>query len=93
MIPNTPFLEWHYIKNKFFLKKNQLLKNKSQLKKIPISIVQSDYDFLCPPYNSYIFSDELPKCEILRVEIAGHYISDPGVKEKMKKLLDDYEKK
>ncbi len=48
-IPNTPFLEWHYIKNNFFLKPNQLLKYKNKLSKIPISIIQSDYDLLCPP--------------------------------------------
>ena len=92
-LPNTPFLEWHYIKNNFFLKPNQLLKNKNKLRNIPINIIQSDYDLLCPPSTSYNFARGLDLCKIHRVESAGHYISDPGVKEKMKQLLDDYEQK
>ena len=92
LIPNTPFLEWHYIKNNFFLKPNQLLKNKKKLSKIPISIIQSDYDLLCPPLTSFNFASGLPNCKIFRIASAGHYISDPGVKEMMKKLLDEYEK-
>jgi len=93
VLPNTPFIEWHYIKNNFFLKTNQLLKNKKKLNKIPISIVQSDYDLLCPPSTSYNFASGLVNCKIFRVECAGHYISDPGVKEKIRQLLDEYEKK
>ena len=93
MLPNTPFIEWHYIKNNFFLKVNQLLKNKRKLNKIPIAIVQSDYDLLCPPSTSFNFASGLANCKIFRVECAGHYISDPGVQEKMKQLLDEYEKK
>ena len=92
LIPNTPFLEWHYIKNNFFLKPNQLLKNKHKLSKIQISIIQSDYDLLCPPLTSYNFASGLPNCKVFRISNAGHYISDPGVREMMKKLLDEYEK-
>ena len=36
ILPNTPFLEWHYIKNNFFLKPNQLLKHKKKLSNIKI---------------------------------------------------------
>ena len=56
ILPNTPFLEWHYIKNNFFLKPNQLLKYKKKLSKIEISIIQSDYDLLCPPETSFNFA-------------------------------------
>ncbi|MAJ24225.1 MAG: prolyl aminopeptidase [Rickettsiales bacterium] len=90
-LPNTPFMEWHYIKNYFFLEENQLHNNKEYLEKITIDIVQGDYDLLCPPSTSYSFSKGLNKCNIHRVENAGHYVSDPGIKEKMKYLLDNYE--
>ena len=92
ILPNTPFLEWHYIKNNFFLKPNQLLRYKKKLSKIPISIIQSDYDLLCPPQISFNFALGLTHCKVFRIASAGHYISDPGVKEMMKKLLDEYEK-
>ena len=88
-LPNTPFMEWHYIKNNFFLKENQLIKQKRKLVNVPISIIQSNYDLLCPPYTSFIFSQELNKTKIHKISKAGHYISDPGVKEKMKELVDD----
>ncbi len=87
--PNTPFLENYYIKNNFFLKKNQLLDNKNSLKNIPISIIQGDYDLLCPPINSFLFSKNLPRVKIIKAYEAGHYISDPGIKELMKKEIDE----
>ena len=92
ILPNTPFLEWHYIKNNFFLKPNQLLKHKKKLSNIKISIIQSDYDLLCPPQTSFNFASGLSNCKVIRIANAGHYISDPGVKEMMKQLLDEYEK-
>ncbi|MEC8100376.1 MAG: alpha/beta fold hydrolase [Pseudomonadota bacterium] len=88
-VPNTPFLENHYIKNNFFLKDNQLLNNKNVLKNIKISIIQGQYDFLCPPINSFLFSSGLPKAEVIKVNKAGHYVSDPEVKEIMRKKIDD----
>ena len=86
--PNTPFLENYYIKNNFFLKKNQLLNNKRRLQNIPISIIQAQYDLLCPPINSFLFSENLPKVKIIKADEAGHYISDPGIKKLMKKEID-----
>ncbi len=87
--PNTPFLENHYIHNHFFLEKKQLLLNKNTLKDTPISIIQADYDLLCPPINSFLFSKDLPKVKILRAHEAGHYISDPGIKELMKDEINE----
>ena len=87
--PNTPFLENHFIKNNFFLEKNQLNENKAILHKIPISIIQGEYDLLCPPSTSFLFVDGLNKAKIIKAKGAGHYISDPGIKELMKKEIDE----
>ena len=87
--PNTPFLENHYIKNKFFFKKNQLINYKKRLINIPISIIQGEYDLLCPPINSFLFSENLPLTKIFIASEAGHYISDPGIKKLMKKEIDE----
>ena len=54
-LPNTPFMEWHYIKNNFFLDEKELEKKKKIIAKIPITIIQADYDLLCPPNISYNF--------------------------------------
>ena len=88
-VPNTPFLENHYINNHFFLKSGELLNNKNKLKDIPISIIQADYDLLCPPINSALFCKGLANIKIIQAFGAGHYISDPGVKELMKKEIDE----
>ena len=66
------------------------MKNKYKLINIPIDILQSDYDLLCPPSTSFSFGKGLSNCKIHRVGKAGHYISDPGIKEKMRKILDEY---
>ena len=87
--PNTPFLENHYIKNSFFLRNNQLLDCKNKLDNIPISIIQGEYDLLCPPINSFLFSLNLPKVKLIKAPESGHYISDPGIKQLMKKEIDD----
>ncbi|MDC3024191.1 alpha/beta hydrolase [Alphaproteobacteria bacterium] len=88
-IPNTPFLENHYIKNNFFLRNRQLMENRKVLKDIPISVIQGEYDLLCPPINSLSFSMGLPKLKIIHAYGAGHYVSDPGVKELMKREIDE----
>tara|TARA_B100001248_G_C27395594_1_gene465307 strand:- start:993 stop:1952 length:960 start_codon:yes stop_codon:yes gene_type:complete len=88
-VPNTPFLENHYIKNSFFLRNNQLLDYKNKLDNIPISIIQGEYDLLCPPINSFLFSLNLPKVKLINAPVSGHYISDPGIKQLMKKEIDD----
>ena len=90
-LPNTPFLEWHYIKNNFFFRKNQLMKNKAILKNIPITFIQGNYDLLCPPSNSFLFSQGLPKLKIYYANLAGHYISDPKIKETMVKAIDEFD--
>ena len=61
-LPNTPFLENHYINNNFFFGKRRTIKQEKYFKKnIPISIIQGEYDLLCPPINSLLFSKGLPK--------------------------------
>ena len=50
--------------------------------------IQADYDLLCPPKNSSLFSKGLPNVKIIQAYGAGHYISDPGIKELMKKEID-----
>ena len=39
--------------------------------------------------NKLIFSQGLPKLKIIQAYTAGHYISDPEVKELMKKEIDE----
>ena len=64
----------------------------SSLNIIQLNKLKKDYDLLCPPQTSFNFASGLSNCRVIRIAKAGHYISDPGVKEMMKQLLDEYEK-
>ena len=55
-LPNSPFMELHYIKNNFFMEDNEILKNINTISNIPSYIVQGRYDLICPPINAYNLS-------------------------------------
>ena len=52
-LPNSPFMELHYIKNNFFMEEDYIVKSSKILKNIPGLIVQGRYDLICPPNNAY----------------------------------------
>ena len=70
--PNTPYFEWHYIKNNFYLEYDQLLKNAHKLNGIPGKIVQGRYDLLCPPINAYNIAEKWEDSDLIFVDDAGH---------------------
>jgi len=82
-LPPTPFIEAHYIRNDFFLKPGQLLRNAGRLDGIPGVIVQGRYDLLCPPKNAYALSEAWPDGRLQVMESAGHCMSEPGVADAM----------
>ena len=76
--PNTPYFEWHYIKNNFFLKENNLIENAYKLNNIPGSIIQGRYDLLCPPINAYQIAKKWKSGELIVVDEGAHSAnSDP----------------
>lgn len=77
--PNTPFFEWHYIANGFFLSADQLLGKAHRLRGIPGVIVQGRYDLLCPPEAAYRLVQLWPDCTLEIVEGAGHSLSEPAI--------------
>ena len=79
-LPNSPFLEWHYTKNNFFLKKNEILKNIKKIDRIPTIIIQGRYDLICPPKSAFIIAKKMKNCEIKFIENSGHSASEPKIK-------------
>ena len=76
--PNTPYFEWHYIKNNFFLKDNELVNNAYKLNSIPGSIIQGRYDLLCPPINAYQIAEKWESADLIIVDEGAHSAnSDP----------------
>ena len=80
-LPNTPFLEWHYLSHDCFLEPGQLLNEAYVLGGIPGIIVQGRYDLLCPPQAAYDLKAQWPDCELRIVPGAGHSAGEPAIRE------------
>jgi len=68
-----------FLRNRCFLKPNQILNNIEQLKNIPIFVVQGNWDLICPQYQAEDLVTALnPLTEVTFYRTtAGHTISDP----------------
>ena len=77
--PNTPYIEWHYIKNNCFLAHNQLINNAQQLSGIPGIIIQGRYDLLCPPVTAARLASLWTDAELRIVPGSGHSASEPKI--------------
>lgn len=82
-LPNSPFMETHYIKNRFFMEDDQIINNANKLRNIPGFIVQGRYDLICPPINAYRLSESWETSKIKLVNTAGHSSSDQGIMENL----------
>lgn len=77
--PNTPFLEWHYLRHGCFLEPGQLLAGAPRLRGIPGIVVQGRYDLLCPPLSADALADAWPGCTLRLVPGAGHSAAEPAI--------------
>ena len=87
-LPNSPFLEWHYTKNNFFLKNNEIISNIKKIKNIPTIIVQGRYDLICPPKSAFLLAKEMSNCELCISENSGHSSSEINIKENLLKAVN-----
>lgn len=86
-LPPTPLFEAHYIAHDFFMRPNQILEEACRLASIPGIIVQSRYDFLCPPCKAYELAKIWKDCDLQIIEDAGHAITEKGVFDAVKCAL------
>ena len=78
-LPNSPYMELFYIKNRFFMEDNEIVNNISKINNIPSFIVQGRYDLICPPINAYNLHKKWKSSKIKFVNTAGHSSSDQGI--------------
>jgi proline iminopeptidase len=88
-LPNTPFLEWHYLSHDCFLAPGQLLRDAELLRGLPGIIVQGRYDLLCPPQSAHDLALLWPECELRIVPGAGHSASEPAILEALIAAIAD----
>ena len=87
--PNTPFLEWHYIKNDWFLDPNQLMREAKRLTGIPGILIQGRYDMLCPPTTAYDLSKRWPEGELRIIPSSGHSATEPRIRTELIRATTD----
>ena len=86
--PNTPYFEWHYIKNNFFLENDELITNAYKLNGIPGSIVQGRYDLLCPVINAYEIANQWKTCNLIIVDEGAHSANSDPMREQLVKAIN-----
>lgn len=85
--PPTPVMEAHYIRNRFFLRPNQLLGEAGRLSRMPGVIVQGRYDLICPPQAAYRLARAWSAAELKILDDAGHAMTEPGVMEALSSAI------
>ncbi|MCT4552043.1 MAG: alpha/beta hydrolase [Alphaproteobacteria bacterium] len=66
-------LKLHYMVNKYFMKKNEVVKTVSKIKHIPCIIIHNRLDMICPVEGAYNFAKDYgKKCKLIIVDELGH---------------------
>ena len=88
-IPTSPFLEWHYAKNNFFISKNYILSGLKKIKNIPTIIIQGRYDLVCPPKSAFLVAKNLSNCKLRIIENSGHSSSEKKIQINLIKAINE----
>lgn len=83
---STGLLETYYFVNNCFMEEGFILNNVTRIPKVPISIVQGQYDMVCPPQYAYRLRRALENTghEVAwNLVIAGHSKSDTALRSKL----------
>jgi proline iminopeptidase len=80
-----------YVKNRYFLEPDQLLKNIGKLKKIPVTLINGRYDMASPARAAYLVHRALPGSKLIIVEEAGHSESEEGITRALLEAVAEFE--
>jgi proline iminopeptidase len=73
---NIAKIEYHYLKNRFFLKPGQLLNSCALIENVPVTIIHGRYDMVCPPESAWKLHNTLKNSTLIFSEPAGHSTSE-----------------
>ncbi len=82
-------IECHYFINNIFLEDNYILDNISNIKNIPVSIVQGRYDIVCPMRSAWDLKKKLPFSRLFVIDNAGHSMKEIGITNKLIDLTNE----
>lgn len=86
---NAARIAYHYDKNQYFLRENQILAQIGKIKHIPTLIVHNRMDFCCPVKQAWDLHQVLPQSKLIIAPEAGHATPKlfKAVREAIKKFL------
>ena len=90
-ITSLAVLENHYFSHNAWLKPRQLLDFAKKIpRSIPVTIVQGQYDLVCPPVSAVRLARKIKHAK-LHLTLAGHAVSEPETAAVLKKALHELE--
>ncbi len=84
-------LETHFVTNKWFLKKDQLMKNAYKLAGIPVVLINGRYDMMTPPVTAHRLARMIPDSKLYIVESAGHSDWEMPIAKQMLASIAEFE--
>ncbi|MAL08513.1 MAG: prolyl aminopeptidase [Maricaulis sp.] len=69
-------IEAHYFTNDCFLKPDQIIRDAGQLSRVPLHIIQSRYDMVCPAGTALRLADACPHARLTIIPVNGHAMTD-----------------
>ncbi|WP_417483309.1 alpha/beta fold hydrolase, partial [Maricaulis sp.] len=69
-------IEAHYFRNACFLEPDQLIANASKLANVPMQILHSRYDMVCPPRGAIRLAAACPHAGLQMAPVNGHAMTD-----------------
>lgn len=84
-------IEAHYFTHDCFLAPDQILRDAGRLKDVPMHIVQSRYDMVCPAGTAVALAKACPHAGFTMIPVNGHAMTDavrPTVIEAIKSMAD-----
>ncbi|GAB4268569.1 MAG: prolyl aminopeptidase [Pararhodobacter sp.] len=82
-------LENHYFSNGCFLERDgQLLQDLWRMAGVQGTIVQGQFDMICPPATAWRLHRSWPGSQLRIVPMAGHALSEPGIARELVRVTD-----
>jgi proline iminopeptidase len=79
-------LETHYFVNNAWITSDLLLKAARRIR-VPVLLVQGQYDMVCPASSAILLKDNIPHAKLVLVSDAGHATKERGIFRALRKGL------
>lgn len=82
-------IEFHYARNRYFIRENQLLEDVHQLPQVPVSIIHGQRDLTCTPDAAWALHRAIPNSTLRILRSAGHLSGETAMTDALLDAADD----